>query len=118
MFKEILQEVVEGVDGALGAVLMGYDGIAVDQHESTSADYPTETVGMEYSVVLKEILKASELLQVGSAEEMAVRSEKMDAVFRMVNDEYFVLLTLNPGSNIGKGKFLLRLAVPRIRTQL
>ncbi len=31
MFSEILQKIVEETGGGIGAVLMGYDGIAIDQ---------------------------------------------------------------------------------------
>ena len=31
MFKETLKEMVHGVEGGRAAVLMGYDGLAVDQ---------------------------------------------------------------------------------------
>ena len=32
MFREVLQEVVEKTDGGLAAILMGYDGIPVEQY--------------------------------------------------------------------------------------
>jgi len=30
--KTVLQEIVENVDGALGAIVMGYDGIPLDEY--------------------------------------------------------------------------------------
>jgi len=118
MFKDILKEMVDGVEGGLGAVLMEFDGIAVDRHEGKGATFSVETVGMEYSVVLKEILKAAELLKAGKAEDLAIKSENLNAVFRVVNDQYFIVLTLSPTGNVGKGRFLLRLAAPKVRAEL
>ncbi|MDH5492568.1 MAG: hypothetical protein OEY14_11515, partial [Myxococcales bacterium] len=72
MFKEVLQEVVDGTEGAVAGLLMGYDGIAIDQYVRTEGLTDVENVGMELSVILKEIRKATVLLEAGDAREVAI----------------------------------------------
>ena len=108
MFKEVLKDVVEGTDGGVAGLLMGYDGIPVDQYVRDEATLNVETVGMEYSVIIKDIRRAAELLEAGRANEVSIRAERLTTVIRLLNDEYFVALTMRPDGNFGKGRYLLR----------
>jgi predicted regulator of Ras-like GTPase activity (Roadblock/LC7/MglB family) len=109
MFENVLREVVDGTEGGVAGLLMGFDGIPVEHYvRDPEVDTDVETVGMEYSVILKEIRKAAEMLEAGTAREVAVRAERMTTVIRLLNDEYFVAVTLRPEGNFGKARFLLR----------
>lgn len=44
---------------------------------------------------------------------MAIQAEKLTTVVRMLNGDYFVALALTPEGNLGKGRFLLRIAAPK-----
>ena len=116
MFKTILQDVVDKVEGGLGALLMGFDGIPVEQYSPEG--YDIETLGMEFSVVLKDICRATASLEAGDTSEVAFRAEKVTTIIRLLNDEYYVALALKPDGNLGKGRFLLRLAAPRLAAEL
>jgi predicted regulator of Ras-like GTPase activity (Roadblock/LC7/MglB family) len=109
MFKSILREVVENTDGALASILMGFDGITVDSYTGSKAKVDMETVGGEYSQVLMQIKQASQMLDMGTAKEVAVQAENMITLMRLINDEYFVALAIEPTGNLGKARFLLRL---------
>lgn len=116
MFKQALQDVVDNVEGGLGALLMGFDGIAVDSYAPEGFD--VETLGMEFSVVLNDARKAALSMDAGRTDEVAFRAEKVTTVVRILNDEYFLVLALAPSGNLGKGRFLLRLAAPKVLQEL
>lgn len=118
MFREVLTEVVAGVDGALGAVVMGTDGILLDQVAGDPAGGDIEALAMELSVVLREVRKAAQQIDAGATEEVMVRGASLTTLIRVLNDEYFVALALPPTASIGKGRFLLRRAAPRLRAGL
>ncbi|MFW6067297.1 MAG: roadblock/LC7 domain-containing protein [Myxococcota bacterium] len=119
MFQEVLREVVDGTEGSVAGLLMGFDGIPVEQYvRDESVELPIDAVGQEYSVILKEIRKAAEMLEAGEAREMAVKAERMITVVRMLNDEYFVAMTLKPEGNLGKARFLLRTRTPKLVDEL
>ena len=108
MFKQVLQDVVDNTDGGIAGLLMGFDGIPVDQYVRDDGGIDVETVGMEYSVILRNISQAAELLEAGQAREVAIKADRLTTVIRLINDEYFVAVTLRPSGNIGKARFLLR----------
>lgn len=107
MFNEILQRIVDETGGGVGAVLMGYDGIAIDQFFLPEEGLDLQMVAIEYSNVLKEIRKTAELLKLGEMEEVSIKTERFIIVIRMITAEYFVALTLKRDGNFGKGRYLL-----------
>jgi predicted regulator of Ras-like GTPase activity (Roadblock/LC7/MglB family) len=114
MFKEILQDLVDRTDGAVAGLLMASDGIAIDQYSKGNGPFDIESVGMEYSVVLKGIQRATEMLDTGATGEVSVQTERLTTVVRMLSDEYFVALAVTPGGNVGKARFLLRVSAPKL----
>jgi predicted regulator of Ras-like GTPase activity (Roadblock/LC7/MglB family) len=118
MFKETLRDVVEGTEGGIAGLLMGFDGIAVESYTKGDADVDIQTVGMELSVVLKDIRRAVEQLHAGGAREVAIQAEKVTTLVRLLNADYFMALTMSSDGNFGKGRFLLRLAAPKLLSNL
>ena len=114
MFKEILQDLVDRADGGVAGLLMASDGIAIDQYSKGEGPFDIESVGMEYSVVLKGMQRASEMLDAGSTKEVSVETERLTTVVRMLSDEYFVALALEPNANVGKARYLLRVCAPQL----
>ena len=114
MFKEILQDLVDRTDGGVAGLLMASDGIAIDQYSNDQGSFDIESVGMEYSVVLKGVQRAAEMLDAGDTKEVSVKTERLTTVVRMLTDEYFVALALRPGGNVGKARYLLRTSAPTL----
>lgn len=107
MFNEILQRIVEETGGGIGAVLMGYDGIAIDQYFAPDEELDLQMVVVEYSNVLKEIRKTADILSLGDMEEIAIRTDRFIIVIRVLDDEYFVALVIHHDGNFGKGRYLM-----------
>lgn len=118
MFKEVLQEVVDRTEGGVAGLLMGFDGIPVEHYVKDDGTMDVQTVGMEYSVILKDIRRAAEMLDSGNAREVSIQAEKMTTVIRLLNDEYFVAVALRPDGNYGKARFLLRTQGSKLLTEL
>ena len=116
MFTEHLKTVVENVDGSIGALIMGLDGIAVEDYVRNGSDI--QTLGMEFSFILTQIRKAAEILEIGNLREVAIKAEQLTVVIRMLNEEYFMGVTLRSEGNLGKARFLMRVFAPKMLEQL
>lgn len=116
MFRESLEKIINNCDGAVGGVVMGFDGIAVDTL-SRDEDTDVNTISMEFSFVLGQVRKAAELLEVGNLEEVSIRSENLTFVIRVLSEEYFLGVALKPNGNFGKGRFLMRMAAPELKKE-
>ena len=65
MFQAVLKEVVEGTEGGIATLLMDFEGIAVDSYSKPGAAFDITTIGAEFSVVLKSIQRAAQMLEAG-----------------------------------------------------
>ncbi|PLY03593.1 MAG: GTPase [Desulfuromonas sp.] len=114
VFNEILQGIVQQTGGGIGAVLMGYDGIAIEQHLEPIEGFDFQLLAVEYANVLKEIKKTVEILDTGRMEEVSIKTERFFVIIRSLTDEYFLALTLDRTGNFGKGRYLMMRDAPKL----
>jgi len=120
MFKETLEGMVDRMDDTvIGAILMDKEGITLEKiGDDPDPMLDAETLGMEYSVILKSAFKTAEMVDAGAVNEVFITNERFTTMLRMVNDEYFVAMFLKPGANLGKGRLLLRTSAARFIKEL
>ena len=121
MFQENLKTIVENVDGAIAGLLMGFDGIAVETYTRTAPGdevFDINTVGMEFSYILTQVRKAAEALEVGGVDEVAVRTERLSIIIRVLSADYFLALAMGQSGNFGKGRYLMRVTAPKLQAEL
>ena len=117
MFAEQIKQVVDNVDGGIGGVVMGLDGIPVDKYMAENK-LDLSTIGIEFSYILGQAKRASETLQIGSIGEFSIQAEQLIMVIRMLTHEYFLAVVLASGGNYGKCRFLMRMVAPDIQKEL
>lgn len=118
MFTEHIKSVVESVDGGIGGMVMGLDGIAVETYVRDNGKFDVNTIGMEFSFILGQVKKAGDILELGGVSELAVKAEELTLLVRMLNEEYFLAVVLGSAANFGKARFLMRLAGTRLKDEL
>jgi predicted regulator of Ras-like GTPase activity (Roadblock/LC7/MglB family) len=119
-FREHLQDVCSGVDGAVACSLMGVDGIEVETHlvgEAPGVE-DLKSLLVEYSGVFQRAREAAEVHQAGGVDELSLHTEKIVTVARLVSPDYFMVVALKPEGNYGKARYLLRVTVPKVRSEL
>ncbi len=121
-FREHLESMMQGVEGAVAASVMGFDGIAVDTVESaaegSASELDIQTMLIEYSAILNQLRQAAEVLQSGAVTELSVNTEKLITITRLLSDEYFAVLAIAPGANYGKARYMLRVSAPKLAGEL
>jgi predicted regulator of Ras-like GTPase activity (Roadblock/LC7/MglB family) len=118
-FREDLQAICGKVEGSFAASLMGFDGIAIETHEQKQAEgVAMQDLLVEYSGIISQVRQAAETLQMGRASEVSIRTEKLVAVARPITPDYFLVLTLSPDGNVGRARYELRIAGPKLVAQL
>ncbi len=118
MFKAVLEKIVKDCDGGVGAVLMGYDGIAIDQGEVEGSSLDLNLIGIEYSSVTKEVRAAADVLKIGNLQEISIKTDEYYVIIRSLTDEYFVALIIKRNGNFGQGRYLLMREAPALREML
>jgi len=117
-FREHLQEVCQGIDGALACSLMGVDGIEVDTHLVGGGGLDVKSLLVEYSGIFRSAREAAEAHEAGGISEVSIQTEKLLTVARLVSPDYFMVVALTPDGNFGKARYLLRVTAPKLRSEL
>jgi predicted regulator of Ras-like GTPase activity (Roadblock/LC7/MglB family) len=117
-FRELLQQVVQNVDGAVACALMGVDGIEVDSVLQEEVGLDVRTLLIEYSSLFRAAREAAAAHEAGGVSELSVQSERLLVVARLVSPEYFMVVALKPDGNFGKARFMMRVTAPKLLAEL
>jgi predicted regulator of Ras-like GTPase activity (Roadblock/LC7/MglB family) len=115
-FSDVLRETVEKVDGAVSAMILASDGIAVEEYVSEQLIDLTG-LGAEASAMIRDIGYAAENLGLGEAREFSIISDTCGIIMRKINSEYYLALVIKPEGNYGKGRFVLKTAIPKLENE-
>jgi predicted regulator of Ras-like GTPase activity (Roadblock/LC7/MglB family) len=111
MFREALQTIVEKTDGSLGALIMGADGLSVEKFftdEGAAANL--DVTAAEFTTLVRSASRSGQDLDLGDLHELIVTLGQVTLMTRLFNKDYFVVLALKSGGNVGRGKYELRKA--------
>jgi predicted regulator of Ras-like GTPase activity (Roadblock/LC7/MglB family) len=116
VFKRVLSNLCERVEGALAASLIGLDGIAVETVGSD--EVPLDVLGAEFGSFVKSIRQANTELNTGDVLQFSVVTENYVTFLSEVTAEYYILFVLSPGGNYGRARFELAKAKHLLRDEL
>ena len=108
---DTLKSIVEKIPGAKGAVLMGFDGIAVEQFEGEGGGN-IETIATEFSFRFIDLVKAARSLELGALTDITIKAEHGTLLVRCLSEEFFAIVLLDEAGNFGKGRWVLRSSTP------
>lgn len=122
-FEPTLRKMVEGVSGAIGIALMGSDGIPIAELSAPGvdpavSDGEVSAAGVEFGRILDEVRKAADAIGGGRLEETVIGLARYWLLFRVVDEELFLVVALEPNGNLGKARFLMRRFLLELQQQL
>ncbi len=114
--KATISEILKRENSVVAAIILDKDGIVVAE-ETKLGNKSAQEMAIEYSTVMKQILKVTDYLNVGELEEILVYTEKSIIVIRLITRDYYLILITNTDGNIGKAKYLAKLAGERLEKE-
>ena len=144
MFRDTIKKLVDRLEGGVGGVLMGFDGITVDSYarEGLEGVADIQTIGLEFAHLLGQVRRTAQSLNIGLIRELAFRTDKLTVLVQILNKDkdYFVACAfLSPGASnnngdtdseaggsamsrggekLGRARYLMRITAPRIEAEL
>ena len=103
MFCDTIKKLVDRLEGGVGGVLMGFDGITVDSYarEVVEGIADIQTIGLEFAHLLGQVRRTADSLNIGLTRELAFRTDKLTVLVHILNKDknYFVACAfLSPGA--------------------
>ncbi len=111
MFKNALTAILERTENSLGALIMGTDGISVEQVLSDEGrDLNLDVAAAEFTALVRTAQRTGTDIGHGRLRELVLFYDDVSVVFRLINKEYFLMLAMQPDAIFGRGRFELRKA--------
>ena len=111
---ETLKSIVDKIPGAKAAVLMGFDGYAVEKYVGDGSLGDIEQVSTEFI----EMVKVARALDLGSVSDITIKAERGTLLARFLSEGYFAVVLMTDTGNFGKGRWVLRNAANELLSAL
>ena len=117
MFKQKLASVVNNVDGSIGCLLIGFDGIPIDSVYREQELPQMSAIAVELSNLLDKFRRL-QVYDVGEVHEVSITTGMVTALARVVADEYLLILALSIEADVQRGQTMLRLISPFVEKEM
>lgn len=110
-FAETLAGIASRIEGCAAVLILGIDGIPIESHvHEMDPTLDLDSVAAEFTTLVKRGARTASDTELGEMREMVVTTDLMSFLLRPITPDYFLLLALNPGGNVGRARFELRKA--------
>ena len=106
MFKQKLDSFVSSIQGFWGGVIIGIDGIPVEQR-LVSDKINLENMATEYITLLKQSNQINIQENLGLLDEVIFSNSNIIVIMRKINSEYYFLAAFDSSMNLGMIRYKL-----------
>ena len=117
-FADTLSNITERIEGCAAAIILGIDGIAIErQIREMEPPLDIDLIATEFTTLVRRNMRTATDAEMGEVREMVFVTDLLTLVLRPITPEYFLMLALNPGGNVGRARFELRKAQLAMETE-
>jgi predicted regulator of Ras-like GTPase activity (Roadblock/LC7/MglB family) len=115
--KELLRSLVGGIEGVVGAAVVGMDGAAIEAMR-VDQNFSVEEIAQEGAVASKVMEYMCQKVDGGPIDHIMLVAERYIILLAMAGQDYYVGIVINPRGNVGKARLQLRRFMPEIASVL
>ena len=115
--KDLLRSLVGGIEGLVGAVVVGMDGATIEALK-VDPNFSVEEISEEGAVASKVLDYMCQKLDGGPIDLIMLVAERYIVLLAMAGQDYYVGIVINPRGNVGKARLQLRRFMPEIASVL
>lgn len=117
MFKQKLSNVVNNVDGSIGCLLIGFDGLPIDSVYRGEELPQMNAIAVEVSNLLAKFRRL-QAYDMGEINEVSITAGTVTALAKVVAEEYLLILAMTTEADVNRGKTMLRLIAPFVEKEM
>ncbi len=115
VFSDVLKDVSSKIEGCIGLVVMGMDGIPIDRYipeasEGSGGTPNFDMLATESTTLLRSTRQASEEVSAGRLRELIFMTDQVIVLSVAITEEYVLFGAVKSGTNYGKARFLMKRA--------
>lgn len=101
MFREMLQEMIDDIPGARGAIFLDHEGEAVDRIGRDLSDYDLQVIGAYQGIFLSQLRRLTEDLRHGEVARFRIAGRNSSLFVSDLKDGYYLVLITGRTCNEG-----------------
>lgn len=110
-FSDTLGDLAKRIEGAVAAIILGIDGIPIERHiAAVEPGLDLEMIATELTTLLRRGMHTANDTALGDLREMVIATERLTILLRPITPDYFLMLAVLPGGNVGRARYELRKA--------
>ncbi len=113
-FKSLLNRLLEDIPGALGAIIVDWEGEAVDQVARIN-EYDIKVIGAHSGIILSQLRDALSRIDSGVLEEVVIRAGKNKTLISPLTEDYLLILQLGDSGVSARAAYKMRHCVDELR---
>ena len=113
-FKNLLNRLLEDIPGAVGAIIIDWEGEAVDQVTRVD-EYDIKVLGAHGGIILGMIRDVLTRIESGALDEVVIRTEQNKIMMAPLTDDYLLILQLGPMAITARAAYKMKLCVEELR---
>ena len=115
-FKSLLNRLLEDIPGALGAIIVDWEGEAVDQVARIN-EYDIKVLGAHSGIILSQLREALFRIDSGDLDEVVIRTGQNKTLISPLTEEYLLILQLGPKAIVARAAYKMRCCVEALRDE-
>ena len=116
VFAEVLQDVAKRLDGGVGMVVMGMDGIPIERI-ALDDGFNFEMLATECTAILRTTRQASEDGGAGELRELIFMTESLTVIAATITPDYVLLAAIRRDTPYGRARFYLNRAALQLEKE-
>jgi predicted regulator of Ras-like GTPase activity (Roadblock/LC7/MglB family) len=113
-FKQILTELVAGTPGATGAILVDWEGEAVELACGSVAEYDLKLLAAHKGIILDQVREVSGRFMGAASSELVVTTGTGGCIVGTVGAEYALVMTFHRDALVGRALHRFRNTVQQL----
>lgn len=110
MFGQTIEAIIEKVEGATAAMVVGMDGFIIEQRSVGDGELALDAIAAEAAGLIRHVEGSSQSLNLGFVGETNVKTDRFFLLTQRITPDYFICLVMTADGNFGRGRFELRKA--------
>jgi len=116
-FKQVLGTMLANIPGSLGAIIVDWEGEAVDQVGSID-DYELKVIGAHKGLILDNLRQAVARAEGNDLEEIVITTAQRQTIIMPVDKEYFLVVALDRKDAMGRALFEARRCLVQLKEEI
>jgi predicted regulator of Ras-like GTPase activity (Roadblock/LC7/MglB family) len=109
MFAVTLKDIANKLDDLECIMLVGTDGLPIEK-VIRKETLNVELLVAEFTTILRNTAQTATEVEAGALDELILLTERVVVLLKAITTEYFLMIILSEGANIGRARFELKKA--------